>query len=106
MFSDIEVRDMRDQGIQNGRKLEFTEAYDDRYDKPLIQIFDPALQGQELEQAVIGEYLHEAPRRSAEYATMRSKLNEIKPRSNCRMTLIDTTMTLKTMVKIARLISG
>jgi hypothetical protein len=26
MFSDIEVRDMRDQGIQNGRKLEFTEA--------------------------------------------------------------------------------
>jgi hypothetical protein len=53
MFSDIEVRDMRDQGIQNGRKLEFTEAYDDRYDKPLIQIFDPALQGQELEQAVI-----------------------------------------------------
>jgi hypothetical protein len=61
MFSDIEVRDMRDQGIQNGRKLEFTEAYDDRYDKPLIQIFDPALQGQELEQAVIGEYLHEAP---------------------------------------------
>jgi hypothetical protein len=78
MFNDIEVRDMRDQGIQNGRKLEFTEAYDDRYDKPLIQIFDPALQGQELEQAIIGEYLHEAPRRSEEYATMRSKLNEIK----------------------------
>jgi hypothetical protein len=37
MFSDIEVRDMRDQGIQNGRKLEFTEAYDDRYDKPLFR---------------------------------------------------------------------
>ena len=42
MFSDIEVRDLRDQGIQNGRKLEFTEAYDDRYDNPFIEIFDPS----------------------------------------------------------------
>jgi hypothetical protein len=78
MFSDIEVRDLRDQGIQNGRKLEFTEAYDDRYDNPFIEIFDPALKGKELEQALIGEFLHEAPRRNEEYAIMRSNLNEIK----------------------------
>ena len=78
MFSDIVVADKRDMGIQNGRKLEFTEAYDDRVDSPLIEIFDPDLQGDELEQAIIGEYLHEAPRRSPEYASMRSRLNDIK----------------------------
>jgi hypothetical protein len=78
LFSDIEVRDLRDQGVQDGRRLEFTEAYDDRYDKPLIEIFDPALQGEELEQAIIGEFLHEAPRRIPEYAELREKLQELK----------------------------
>jgi GNAT superfamily N-acetyltransferase len=78
LFSDIEVRDLRDQGVQDGRRLEFTEAYDDRYDKPLIEIFDPALQGEELEQAIIGEFLHEAPRRIPEYAKLREKLQKLK----------------------------
>jgi hypothetical protein len=78
LFSDIEVRDLRDQGVQDGRRLEFTEAYDDRYDKPLIEIFDPALQGDELEQAIIGEFLHEAPRRIPEYAKLREKLQKLK----------------------------
>lgn len=78
LFSDIEVRDLRDQGVQDGRRLEFTEAYDDRYDKPLIEIFDPALQGEELEQAIIGEFLHEAPRRIPEYAELRERLQELK----------------------------
>jgi len=78
MFSDIEVSDQRNSGIQNGRKLEFTEAYDDRYNSPLIEVFDPSLQGEELEQAIIGEYLHEAPRRSPEYAEMREILQSLK----------------------------
>ena len=55
LFRDVEVRDERSQGVQNGRRLEFTEPYDDRTGKPLIQIFDPSLQGQELERAIIGE---------------------------------------------------
>jgi hypothetical protein len=78
MFSDIEVRDLRDQGVQDGRRLEFTEAYDDRYDSPLIEVFDPDLQGDELEQAIIGEYLHEAPRRNPQYAEMREILQSLK----------------------------
>ena len=78
MFSDIVVADKRDMGIQNGRKLEFTEAYDDRVDSPLIEIFDPALQGEELEQAIIGEYLHEAPRRIPQYAELREILQSLK----------------------------
>jgi hypothetical protein len=78
LFSDIEVRDLRDQGVQDGRRLEFTEAYDDRVDSPLIEIFDPDLQGDELEQAIIGEFLHEAPRRIPEYAELREKLQELK----------------------------
>lgn len=78
MFSDIEVRDLRDQGVQDGRRLEFTEAYDDRYDSPLIEVFDPDLQGEELEQAIIGEYLHEAPRRNPQYAEMREILQSLK----------------------------
>ena len=78
MFSDIVVADKRDMGIQNGRKLEFTEAYDDRVDSPLIEIFDPDLQGDELEQAIIGEYLHEAPRRNPQYAEMREILQSLK----------------------------
>lgn len=78
LFSDIEVNDLRDQGVQDGRRLEFTEAYDDRYDKPLIEIFDPTLQGEELEKAIIGEFLHEAPRRIPEYAELRERLQELK----------------------------
>ena len=78
LFSDIEVRDLRDQGVQDGRRLEFTEAYDDRVDSPLIEIFDPDLQGDELEQAIIGEFLHEAPRRIPEYAGLRERLQELK----------------------------
>jgi len=78
MFSDIEVRDLRDQGVQDGRRLEFTEAYDDRYDSPLMEVFDPDLQGEELEQAIIGEYLHEAPRRNPQYAEMREILQSLK----------------------------
>ena len=78
LFSDIEVRDLRDQGVQDGRRLEFTEAYDDRVDSPLIEIFDPDLQGDELEQAIIGEFLHEAPRRIPEYAELRERLQELK----------------------------
>ena len=78
MFSDIVVADKRDKGIQNGRKLEFTEANDDRVDSPLIEIFDPDLQGDELEQAIIGEYLHEAPRRNPQYAEMREILQSLK----------------------------
>ena len=78
LFSDIEVRDLRDQGVQDGRRLEFTEAYDDRVDSPLIEIFDPDLQGDELEQAIIGEFLHEAPRRIPEYAKLREKLQKLK----------------------------
>jgi len=78
MFSDIVVADKRDMGIQNGRKLEFTEAHDDRVDSPLIEIFDPDLQGDELEQAIIGEFLHEAPRRIPEYAKLREKLQKLK----------------------------
>ena len=78
LFSDIEVRDLRDQGVQDGRRLEFTEAYDDRYDSPLIEVFDPSLQGAELEQAIIGEYLHEAPRRNPQYAEMREILQSLK----------------------------
>jgi len=78
LFSDIEVRDLRNQGVQDGRRLEFTEAYDDRVDSPLIEIFDPDLQGKELEQAIIGEFLHEAPRRIPEYAELRERLQELK----------------------------
>ena len=78
LFRDVEVRDERSQGVQNGRRLEFTEPYDDRTGKPLIQIFDPSLQGQELERAIIGELLHEAPRRIPEYAELREQLQALK----------------------------
>ena len=44
----------------------------------LIEVFDPALQGEELEKAIIGEYLHEAPRRIPQYAEMRDILQSLK----------------------------
>ena len=83
MFSDIVVRDLRDQGVSDGRRMEYYSSEDSPTGEEMIDIFDPALQGEELQNAIVGEFLHSAPTRSKEYAELRDVLQSIKtPQQN------------------------
>ena len=75
LIDNVDIIDRREQGMdRTGRKLEWQEAYDDRYDKHVMEIFDPTLKGSELDQAVLGELLHSAHKYVPEYNQMREQL--------------------------------
>ena len=75
LIDNVDIIDRREQGMDGtGRKLEWQEAHDDRYDKHVMEIFDPALKGTELDQAVLGELLHSAHKYVPEYSQMREQL--------------------------------
>jgi len=78
MFSDITVRDLRDQGTLDERRMEYYSPEDSPTGEEMIDIFDPELQGEELQNAIIGEFLHSAPKRSKEYAELRDVIQSIK----------------------------
>ena len=78
MFSNIVVRDLRDQGISDGRRMEYYSSEDSPTGEKMIDIFDPELQGEELQNAIVGEFLHSAPELSKEFDDLRSLLQNLK----------------------------
>jgi hypothetical protein len=67
----------------DGRRMEYYSSEDSPTGEEMIDIFDPALQGEELQNAIVGEFLHSAPTRSKEYAELRDVLQSIKtPQQN------------------------
>ena len=78
IFANIEVTDKRESGVAGQRKLEFYHPEDSPTGKPLIEVFDQSMQGVELENAILGDMLHNAPYVNENFAKLRNKLKQTR----------------------------
>jgi|TARA_R100000482_G_scaffold121769_2_gene68323 hypothetical protein len=78
IFENIEVVDKRGSGSAGQRKLEFYHPEDSPTGKVLIEVFDQSMQGLELENAILGDMLHNAPYVSRNFANLRNKLKQTR----------------------------